>query len=77
MKYASAIISLMASCPGRQFKAKQICRFVCPKPKDLAERRAVRKGVYRVLLELSAVGSVLSRPPVAKRGSYTIYWWRV
>lgn len=77
MKYAAEVISLMAPYPGRQFKPQEICRFVCPKPKDLKERRAVRIGVYRVLVELVAAGSVLSRPPMVKRGGYAVYWWRV
>lgn len=76
MKYASAVINLMAAYPGRQFKVQQICRFVCPAPKDVAERRAVRIGVHRVLVELKAVGSVLSKPPAVKNGGYALYWWR-
>lgn len=76
MRYASEVISLMASCPGRQFKAQQICRFVCPVPKDRKERSAVRIGVHRVLVELRAAGSVLSKPPVAKNGGHALYWWK-
>lgn len=76
MKYASEIISLMAPYPGRKFKPQEICRYVCPKPKDLKERRAVRIGVYRVLVELKGTGNVLSKPPEAKRGGYAVYWWR-
>lgn len=77
MKYAAEVISIMASYPGRQFKPQEICRFVCPKPKDLKERRAVRIGVYRVLVELVAAGSVLSSQPMVKRGGYAVYWWKV
>lgn len=77
MKYAKEVISLMSVYPGRQFKAQAIARYVCPNPKDLSERRAVRVGVHRVLVELIKTGSVLSKPPLIRNGGYALYWWRV
>lgn len=76
MKYAKEVISLLSAYPGREFKAQAIARYVCPAPKDLAERRAVRVGVHRVLVELRAAGSVLSKPPLIRNGGYALYWWK-
>ena len=75
MLYAAEVISLMAAFPGRQFKAQQICRYVCPKPKDQKERSRVRIGVHRVLRELRAAGSVaVGRASMS--GGYNTYAWR-
>ncbi len=77
MKYAREVVELLAAYPGREFKAQQIVRYVCPNPQNTRERRAVRMGVHRVLSELRAVGTVLSRPPIVARGGYAVYWWKV
>lgn len=76
LRYAKQVIELMAAYPGREFKPQQICRYVCPKPRDSKERSAVRIGVHRVLVQLRDAGSVLYREPIAVRGGYCVYWWR-
>lgn len=76
MKYAEEVISLISAYPGRDFKIKTIINYVCPEPKNLAEMRAVRKGVFRVLAELANTGSVLVKPPSARRGGYALYQWK-
>lgn len=77
MKYASKVIELMASYPGRDFRMIEIVRYVCPAPESTEARHAVRIAVSRVLLSLSDCGTILIRPPRVARGGYALYRWRV
>ena len=75
MKYAGAVIELMASFPGRDWSMARLVGYCCPEPRDLKERNAVRTGVKRVLLKLAEQKMVLITPAKNKGGS-ALYMWK-
>lgn len=76
MKFAHDVMDLMGAYPGREWRMVQIVRYVANgKTLDLKERRAVRKGVHRVLMALADSGTVTVRPEKS-RGGPAWYAWR-
>ncbi len=65
----------MAAYPGRDWKMKEIVRYVDPVAEG-KHRQRLRIGVIRVLHALSDTGAVLIRPPRASRGGTALYRWR-
>jgi len=76
MKYAAEIINLMGAYPGRDWRMLHLVRYVCPKPKSIQERRAVRKAVLRAVQAIVETGVVTYHPP-KRRGCYAVYCWKV
>lgn len=74
MKYADKIISLMGAYPDREFRMSALIRYINPEPTE-QERRAIKIGVSRVLLELNEVGRVVIIPP-AISGGFGLYKWK-
>jgi len=75
MKFAREIIELMAPYPGRDFKMREIIRYVAPQALG-RERAAVKKSVQRAIAALVDCGSVKRWPPHAVNGASTLYQWR-
>lgn len=77
MRYAREVIDLMGAYPGRDFRMIEILHYVTNgKTLSVREKRAMRKGVLRVVQQLSESGTVLVRPPSHARGGYAVYRWK-
>lgn len=77
MLYAREVMDLLEPYPGREFRMVQIVRYVANgRPLDLKARRAMRKGVLRVLAALAESKLILVRPAKASRGGPAMYAWR-
>jgi len=62
LKYAKEIIDLMAAYPGREFRKREIIRYVMTTLRIPSDgREAVRKGVMRVLSEMETAGTIRHR----------------
>lgn len=75
MKWAKEVIELMSAYPSREFRMIEIVRYCCPNPKDQKERRAVHRGVHRVVEGLQDTGSV-TVGRASRNGGYGTYRWR-
>jgi hypothetical protein len=58
MKYAQEIIELMGAYPGREFRMREIVKYVAGKKASTEERSRTRKGIFRVLQQLKEVDSI-------------------
>jgi hypothetical protein len=76
MKYAREIMELMGAYPGRDFRMREIIRYVNVSPKNQKERSAANQGVFRVLNMLAETGAVIKIPSGVGNGSYTRYRWK-
>lgn len=75
MKFASDVMDLMGAYPGREWRMLQIVRHIAQGRKvTLKERRAIRKGVHRVLDALTDAGTVTVRPETSKGGPAWYAW---
>ncbi len=75
MKFAPEIINLMSAFPGRDFRMKELVKFVCPAPNDQKERSRVREQVRVVVCALIDAGSVMRRPHRCQ-GGFASYRWK-
>lgn len=76
MKYAREVIELMSAYPGRNFRKREIVKYVYPCTQNTKERNAINRGVLYVLDWLIMAGSVLKTPPRSGNGSYALYRWQ-
>ena len=78
MQYARETIDLMSAYPGRDFRIIEVVRYV-GQGRSLTRRQvqAIKKGVYRVLMQLRESGHVQSRPPKTSKGGHAVYSWKV
>jgi hypothetical protein len=74
MKHADKVIDLLAAYPGRPFAMRHIIHYVSPRA-GRQERIAIKKAVQRVMVALSATGSVAITPPAALGGK-AFYTWK-
>ncbi len=76
MRYAHDVMELMGPFPGRGWKMADIVRYIS-RGRDLSlqERRAIRKGVARVIESLVEAGCVTVQD-AEKQGSYAVYSWK-
>jgi hypothetical protein len=74
MKHADRVIDLLAAYPGRPFEMRQVTHYVNPRA-GRQERIAIKKAVQRVMVALSATGSVMITPP-AVLGGKAFYTWK-
>src|SRR5260364_248224 len=75
MKYAQEIIDLMGAYPGRDFRMREIVRYVAGNHPSYEERRRVRAQIANVIRELEAMGCLSRHMPASQRGRYTLYRW--
>ncbi len=75
MKYAQEIIDLMGAYPGRAFRMREIVNSIVGKEARVEERYKIRKGVCRVLHQLSTVGSIAVMKQ-KERGAFARYVWK-
>ena len=75
MRYAREVMELMAAYPGRDWKMRQIVRYV-ETIRNETRREKVRRGVHRVVALLIESGQV-ERDPPGQYGSYALYRWKL
>lgn len=77
MLYAREVIELMGAYPGREFRVKEVIRYVAHgRALSQPQRHAMRIAVRRALEALAEAGSVIIKPPPCKRGGIAYYSWK-
>ena len=74
MKYADKVIELMAAHPGRDFRMRQIIRYINPRA-GCVERVAIKKAVQRVIVALVSTGNVMIGSAKTNGGA-ALYTWK-
>lgn len=75
MKYADKIIELLAHHPDRDFRMREIIRYINPHPLP-KERNAMRVAVSRVLIELVDYGQIIMKSHKSGERGYAMYKWK-